>query len=299
MRTSRGNTNRIVGREPGFRAVGWDSRRCQSGLRHARQPSWSHHRSRVVKSVPYTITRDISWVSGGANNSPCDGSATATSAYVRVTIAVPGAPRGIKPVTTQTVIAPPVGVYDPNTGNAGIKILSAAGKPQTNIKVELTGPGGAEIPQYTTVDGCAFFPFLEPVRTPQRSAPRATPTGRACLRRRRRSASTSRPPPRSRSSSTSSAGSPPRCDRSTTPPGPSTPVCSRQTLPSPSTTPASSRSGSRSSPAPGRPAASRALPVHRRLRRLARKLSRRRSGPVRHKPPGSGNLGATGRDIGS
>lgn len=161
MRTSRGNTNRIVGANlaseqlDGIREdASQDFNTLIALLGHTTT-------TRVVKSVPYTITRDISWVSGSANNSPCDGSATATSAYVRVTIAVSWSNlSGIKPVATQTVIAPPVGVYDPNTGNAGIKILSAAGKPQTNIKVELTGPGGAEIPQYTTVDGCAFFPFL-------------------------------------------------------------------------------------------------------------------------------------------
>jgi type II secretory pathway pseudopilin PulG len=162
MRTSRSNTNRVVAANLASEQL--DMIREDASQDFDKLIALLGHTTvtRKVGSIPYTVSRDASWVSGGAGNSPCDGSATATAAYVRVTVTVTwSALAGVVPVTTQTVITPPVGVYDPNTGNAAIKVLSAAGKPQVNIKVDLTGPAGAEPSQYTTTDGCAFFPFLD------------------------------------------------------------------------------------------------------------------------------------------
>lgn len=161
MRVSRSNTNRIVAANLAAEQLDLIREDASQNFDKLIALLGQTTVTRTVKSVPYTITRDASWVAGSANNSPCDGSATATSAYVRVTIEVAwSALSGVKPVTSQTVVVPPVGVYDPNTGNAGVKILNAAGKAVENVKVDLTGPGGPETPQYTTTDGCAFFAFL-------------------------------------------------------------------------------------------------------------------------------------------
>lgn len=161
MRVSRGNTNRVVAANLASSELDQIRENASQDFDSLTNLLGQTTVTKTIKTVPYTVTKDINWVSGSANNSPCDGSATASSAYVRVTVEVTwSALNGVRPVTSQTVIAPPVGVYDPNTGNAGVKILSAAGKPQENIKVDLTGPSGAETPQYTTTDGCAFFAFL-------------------------------------------------------------------------------------------------------------------------------------------
>lgn len=161
MRVSRGNTNRVVAANIAAEQLDLIREDSSQDFDKLMAILGQTVITRTVKNVPYTVTRDVNWVAGGANSSPCDGSASATSAYVRVTIEVTWSNlSGVRPVTSQTVISPPVGVYDPNTGNAAVKILSAAGKPQENIKVDLVGPSGAEAPQYTTTDGCAFFAFL-------------------------------------------------------------------------------------------------------------------------------------------
>lgn len=163
MRVSRGNTNRIVGANLASEQLDLIREDASQNFDTVIALLGQTTVTRSVKNVPYTITRDLTWVTGSANSSPCDGSASATNAYVRVTIEVAWSRlAGVKPVTSQTVIAPPVGVYDPNSGNAGVKVLSAAGLPQENIRVDLTGPGGAEPTQYTTTAGCAFFAFLAP-----------------------------------------------------------------------------------------------------------------------------------------
>ena len=65
------------------------------------------------------------------------------------------------PATTSTVITPPVGTYDPFTGHIGVMVRDAAGVPQENTSVSISGPGVSES-QTTSVDGCAFFAF-EPI----------------------------------------------------------------------------------------------------------------------------------------
>ena len=163
MRVSRGNTNRIVAANLASEQLDLMREDASQDFNTVTALLGQSTVTRTVKNVPYTITRDLTWVTGSANSSPCDGSGSATNAYVRATIEVTWSNlSGVKPVLSQTVIAPPVGVYDPNSGNAGVKVLSAAGLPQENIRVDLTGPGGAEPTQYTTTAGCAFFAFLAP-----------------------------------------------------------------------------------------------------------------------------------------
>ncbi|HEY7282220.1 MAG TPA: prepilin-type N-terminal cleavage/methylation domain-containing protein, partial [Actinomycetota bacterium] len=117
-------------------------------------------KSQTVDGAVYTIKRFSSWVSASATTGPCDGP-TASVAYLRVTVRVSwNQMQGVQPVRSQTVIAPPVGTYDPNTGGIAVKVLTRDALPSQGASVTITGPSGTST-QVTTEDGCAFFAFVQ------------------------------------------------------------------------------------------------------------------------------------------
>jgi hypothetical protein len=65
---------------------------------------------------------------------------------------------GVAPVRSDTVLTPPVGAFDPNTGHIAVKVLDRDALPQDAAIVSLTGPQNKTLP--TNSDGCAFFAFL-------------------------------------------------------------------------------------------------------------------------------------------
>jgi hypothetical protein len=69
---------------------------------------------------------------------------------------------GTKAVASQTVIVPPAGSYDLETGHIGVKVLDQSGAGVAGIPVLATGPGGFSDTEVTQSDGCAFFGFLDP-----------------------------------------------------------------------------------------------------------------------------------------
>jgi hypothetical protein len=67
---------------------------------------------------------------------------------------------GIPPVESHTIVTPPVGTFDINTGHLAIKVLDRDGEAQEGIPVAIAGPQSQT--QTTTSDGCVFFAFLTP-----------------------------------------------------------------------------------------------------------------------------------------
>lgn len=112
-----------------------------------------------VDGAVYTVQRESEWVATDATASPCD-SAGATPNYLRVTVKVFwSAMRGVTPVQSATVVRPPVGAYDPNSGHIAVKVLDRNAAPSVAQPVHVVGPGvNATIS--TTSDGCAFFGYL-------------------------------------------------------------------------------------------------------------------------------------------
>jgi prepilin-type N-terminal cleavage/methylation domain-containing protein len=112
-----------------------------------------------VDGVPYTIERDTEWVTPNATSGPCQAPSGSTLAYYSVTVSVTwNNMAGVPAVVSHTVVTPPVGTYDRNTGHVAVTIRDAAGMPQENVPVTLTGPG-VSTTQTTTTDGCAFFAY--------------------------------------------------------------------------------------------------------------------------------------------
>lgn len=113
-----------------------------------------------VDRVNYTVTRDAQWVYRDAADSPCGGAGGSTLAYLRMTVSVtwPNM-RGVAPVSSSTIVAPPITSYDPSSGHIAVTVRDRSGAPHAGILTRVTGPSGTST-QTTTADGCAFFAFL-------------------------------------------------------------------------------------------------------------------------------------------
>ena len=68
---------------------------------------------------------------------------------------------GALPVTDQTLVTPPVGTFNSNSGNNGDMVLDLNAAPREGIPVTLNGPSGITT-VFTTSDGCAFFAYQDP-----------------------------------------------------------------------------------------------------------------------------------------
>jgi len=118
----------------------------------------------VVDNRAYTVTRTSEWQKQGASTGPCDGGSSGQLAYLRVGVKVTWADIGsTTPVTSATLLTPPLGTYDTGSGHIKAKVTdqNSAPEPGTTVTVA-NSSGGAVGSQLTAADGCAFFAFLAP-----------------------------------------------------------------------------------------------------------------------------------------
>jgi type II secretory pathway pseudopilin PulG len=112
---------------------------------------------------PYTVTQNVVWASPGSTSTSCDVPTTSGAglAYKRVTVTVTWPDMGgVAPVSSQTLLTPPAGTYDPNEGHILVQAYDRDALPLAGQTVTLSGPETAS--QTTTSDGCAFFAYLSP-----------------------------------------------------------------------------------------------------------------------------------------
>jgi prepilin-type N-terminal cleavage/methylation domain-containing protein len=109
-----------------------------------------------IDGVQYTITRETGWVSAGAAGGACQATGS-DPAYLSVDVSVvwPNM-QGVKPPSSNTVVTPPVGTFDPNSGNVAVTVKNAAGQSQAGVPVNVVETSES---QTTTSDGCAFFAY--------------------------------------------------------------------------------------------------------------------------------------------
>jgi prepilin-type N-terminal cleavage/methylation domain-containing protein len=118
--------------------------------------------TQAVDGVNYTINVNTEWVGPQTLTSDCAGGSNANPAYLRASISVSWDNMGgTLPVQDQTLVTPPVGTFDSNSGNIGILVLDRSAAPENNIPVTINGPSGTDT-VFTTADGCAFFAYLDP-----------------------------------------------------------------------------------------------------------------------------------------
>jgi prepilin-type N-terminal cleavage/methylation domain-containing protein len=119
-----------------------------------------------VEGVTYTISQNIRWVyknATGATAGPCQSPPNSSNplAYIAVTETVTWPDmHGVSPVQSDTVISPPVGVYDQTEGHIRVTVLNAAGSPVSGATVEIVNASqGVDDTDTTGSDGCSFFAY--------------------------------------------------------------------------------------------------------------------------------------------
>jgi type II secretory pathway pseudopilin PulG len=114
--------------------------------------------TQTVDGVDYVVRRDLTWVAKSATTGPCDGSG-GTPQVLRVSVRVSWPDMGGVPAArSDTVLTPPVGAYDPNSGHIAVKVLNRDAQPQDAAVVTISGPQNKTLAANS--DGCAFFAFL-------------------------------------------------------------------------------------------------------------------------------------------
>ena len=117
-----------------------------------------------VDGVPYTVDRETEWVTQNASSGPCQAPPGSNLAYLAVAVSVSWPNMaGVKPPSTNTVVNPPVGTYDPLSGHIAVTVRDRGGLPQDGVTVTIVGSTVTDS-QTTGVDGCAFFAY-EPAGT--------------------------------------------------------------------------------------------------------------------------------------
>ncbi len=118
----------------------------------------------AVDGVSFSVNRNLEWVGNSATAGECDSTATAPQ-VLRVTVDVSWTNmKYVQPVHTSTVLSPPVGAYDPNTGHVAVRVRDSDAMPLGGVPVRVQGTGIDRTLNTTDAfaasPGCAFFGFL-------------------------------------------------------------------------------------------------------------------------------------------
>jgi Tfp pilus assembly protein PilV len=111
-----------------------------------------------VDGVNYDVNRSLTWETKSATSGPCN-TTNPNPQVLRVHVSVTWPNMsGVRPVVSDTVLAPPIGSFDPNTGHIAVKVTDRDGNPTQFVTVQQTGPESQTT--LTDGDGCAFLAFL-------------------------------------------------------------------------------------------------------------------------------------------
>lgn len=123
----------------------------------------------TIDDQQYTISRQVSWVSSSSVTGECTGTASAGDSNVLlIDVTVDWASRtDPAPISQETTVSPPVGLYDPNNGTMAIYVSDARepSQPVPGVQVTIDGPLGGSSASTdvltTDEDGCAVFQNIE------------------------------------------------------------------------------------------------------------------------------------------
>jgi hypothetical protein len=114
----------------------------------------------TVDLVSYDVITDTEWSTIDANTNSCDAPSSGQPRILRATVSVEWVNMsGVKPVKSQTTIAPPIDSYDPATGHISVKVVDRWGAGAGGNPVTVSRSGFSETIT-TTEEGCAFFAQL-------------------------------------------------------------------------------------------------------------------------------------------
>jgi hypothetical protein len=111
----------------------------------------------TVGAVTYTVASASSWITDTSGTASCT-SGSANANYLRISSSVAWPNMTIKPITVESVVAPPAGSFGTNQGSLAVQVRDRNGAGVAGIPVTLTGPKG-----YTDVTneiGCVLWGYL-------------------------------------------------------------------------------------------------------------------------------------------
>jgi Tfp pilus assembly protein PilV len=120
-----------------------------------------HPLARTVPAgaVNYSVASRADWVRDStATTASCTD--TGQADYLRITSTVTSniAGKSIKPVAMSSIVAPPVGSFDPNQGTLAVLIKDSADRPVVGMNVSIAG--GTSLSDATNSAGCAVFAYI-------------------------------------------------------------------------------------------------------------------------------------------
>lgn len=116
----------------------------------------------IADGTVYTIHRTTAWVDSDGNDVSCGGGSGTNMVMLRVNITVTwhGQMNPIKPVQTDTLLAPNGSLNDPNRGVLILAVKGADGFGVKGVSVDLSPTGSVDgtvpVPSVTDDNGCSF-----------------------------------------------------------------------------------------------------------------------------------------------
>jgi Tfp pilus assembly protein PilV len=111
----------------------------------------------TVGNVTYSIASAASWITDGTGAASCT-SATARANYLRIASTVTWPGMTIKPVSIESVVAPPSGSFGTNQGSLAVQVRDRNGAGVPGVGVSLSGPQAYG--DTTNDQGCVLWGYL-------------------------------------------------------------------------------------------------------------------------------------------
>lgn len=115
-------------------------------------------RTVTVAGVGYSVHSRTEWVRDASGLLSCTTEDTEAE-YIRLssTVTAPASPD--RPVTETSLLTPPPGSFDDESGTAAVKLTDRDGEPWAGVTVDLEGP--SSLSAVTNDVGCAVFAFID------------------------------------------------------------------------------------------------------------------------------------------
>jgi Tfp pilus assembly protein PilV len=110
-----------------------------------------------VGTVTYTIASSSSWITDDTGTASCT-SGQARAHYLRIASSVTWPSMHIKPVTVESVVAPPAGSFGTNLGSLAVQVRDRNGAGVQGVSVSLSG--AQNYTDTTNEIGCVLWGFL-------------------------------------------------------------------------------------------------------------------------------------------
>jgi Tfp pilus assembly protein PilV len=113
--------------------------------------------SQVVGNVTYTIASAASWITDSSGSASCTSGSTQAN-YLRISSTVTWPRMTIKPITIESIVAPPSGSFGTNQGSLAVQARDRNGNPVPGVTATLAGP--QSYADVTNALGCVLWGYL-------------------------------------------------------------------------------------------------------------------------------------------